>query len=130
MKRLFLTGSLAVLLAGCGAGTGSDPLSLDSTVVSGVVPLIISVTPAAGRAGDLITINGLGFSVDPPANIVTIGGSATTAASYALLDPPVNGAAEAITCTVPAGAAVGADGLFVTVFQLTSNANIPFTVQP
>lgn len=63
-------------------------------------------------------------------NVITVGGTATTAQTYALVDPPTNGEVESLTFNVPSGASTGASGIFVTVFELTSNADIQFTVNP
>lgn len=67
----------------------------------------------------------------PEENIITVGGASVPAQTYALLNPPANGAIEALTFQVPSGAASGTGGIFVTtVFGLTSNADVQFTVTP
>lgn len=132
LMKPFLLGFFLIVpfLSGCG-GTGSpDGLPTDSSVVSGVSPIVISVAPISGKVGDTITISGVGFSANAPANIVSVGNAATQAASWALLNPPANGAVESIAFTVPSGAATGSSGIFVTVFELTSNADVQFTVTP
>ncbi|MBI5299294.1 MAG: IPT/TIG domain-containing protein [Deltaproteobacteria bacterium] len=131
MKRVLLGIFLIVpFLSGCGGADSPAGLSTDSSVVSGVSPIVISVAPTSGKAGDAITISGIGFSINAPANIVSVGNAATQAVSWALLNPPTNGAVESITFTVPSGATAGAGGIFVTVFELTSNADVQFTVTP
>lgn len=131
MKR-FLLGIFLIgpFLSGCGGAGLPGGLPTNSSVVSGVPPIVISVAPTSGKVGDTITISGIGFSINAPANIVSVGNAATQAATWALLNPPANGAVESITFTVPSGATAGASGIFVTVFELTSNADVQFTVTP
>ena len=130
MHRLNLSIIFLVFLTiACGSGTDQiDPV--DSSVATQTGPIILSLNPTSGKVGSTVTINGFGFSAAAPVNIVTVGGKATSAATYSLLNPPVNGAIEALTFQVPANAATGASGIFVTVFDLTSNANVQFIVDP
>jgi hypothetical protein len=86
------------------------------------------IDPVAGKAGDTVTVFGLGFSTAAAYDIVTIGTSAASAGAYNLLDGSTAGEAESLTVTVPAGVTVGANSVFVTVLGNTSNANVTFTV--
>ncbi len=121
--------SVVLFLAlGCGSGqeTAAD---FDATVSTQAPPFINRVNPTSGRAGDTITLFGLGFSTAAAGNIVTAGGAATSAATYALVNPPAGGEIEQLTFTIPTGVGTGAGNVFVTVFENTSNTTA-FTVNP
>lgn len=125
--RLLLTG-LLLSLSACGSGEPVD--DFDASVATQAPPLVTRINPNNGRAGDTITVFGLGFSIAPGNNIITVGGSSTAATAYALVNPPAAGEIESLTFTVPAGATAGATTIFVTVLDNTSNNNVPFTVNP
>lgn len=127
MKKFFTFTGLTLLLAACG---NSDPLALDSSVVTKTQPVITAVQPTTGAAGESIQILGTGFSIEASNNIVTLGKIATGASAYALLANPSGNSIESLTITVPTGATVGDAPVFVTVFDGTSNADIIFTVKP
>jgi hypothetical protein len=115
-----------LLFAACGGTTETFP----SDVPTQAPPIVSSVTPTSGKAGDTITINGLGFSSIAPNNTVVIGGVGTSATSYAILNPPTATEIESLTATVPVGAAVGASSVLVIVYENASNADVMFTVNP
>lgn len=118
--------SFALAALACG---GADE-TISQNVVTDVEPLISAVAPGAGQVGDAIQLFGIGFSVAPPENVVTVGGTAAFAATYALNPGGGADAVEVLTFTVPAGAAVGTGPIFVTVDNFTSNTNLTFTVNP
>ncbi|MFA4873810.1 MAG: IPT/TIG domain-containing protein [bacterium] len=113
------------LAASCGSGDGFQP-----DVPTDAPPIISRVDPNAGSPGDNITIFGLGFTISYPENIVVIGGAATTATSYRLLDNPTASEVEAITVTVPTGAQLGEGPVYVQVHGNSSNSDVSFTVNP
>lgn len=120
-----ITMVLTVLLASCG---GTDSYQPD--VPTDSPPIVQRVDPNTGRVGDEVTIYGFGFTVSIPENIVIIGGAATSATSYQIMPNPVNDEIEAITCTVPEGAALGEGPIFVQVHGDQSNSDVSFTVIP
>ena len=128
LKNYFLGFFISSLLLGC--GSTADPLALPPSVAIQSVPVIKRISPTSGRVGDTLTLFGFGFSTAPGDNIITVGGKATAAETYALVDPPTDGEIEQLTFKVPTGATTGASGVFVTVFELTSNADVQFTVNP
>lgn len=114
-----------LLIASCGGGN-----NYPSDVPTDSPPIVSRVDPSAGAPGDSITIFGLGFSIAAPDNTVIIGGAAVAATSYRLVDPPTSTEIEALTATVPTGAAVGTSSVVVVVDDQTSNADVTFTVTP
>ncbi len=114
-----------MLCVSCGSTTGGE---YDSTVPTQTTPYVNRIDPAVGKAGDVVTVFGFGFSVSAPNDIVTIGSAAAGASAYNLLDGTTAGEVESLTVTVPTGVTVGTDSVFVTVFGNTSNANVTFTV--
>ena len=122
---------LIVLIVSCfmfQVSCGSSGDAYDSTVPTQMPPYVNRVDPAKGKAGDVITIFGFGYSSIYPDDIVTIGSVAASAGSYNILDGSTAGEIESLTVTVPVGATVGVNDVFVTVFGNTSNANVTFTV--
>ncbi len=117
--------AVALLLTSCAGSDGFEP-----DVPTDSPPIVIRVDPNAGRVGDQIQIFGFGFTTSIPENIVIIGGAATSGLSYRLLEPPVDDEIEAITCTVPEGAALGEGPIFVQVHGNQSNSDVSFTVVP
>ncbi len=114
----------ALLTAGCGSGAFPGDVPSDSP------PIVSRIEPNTGAPGEAITLYGVGYSYVPPNNIVIIGGAASTATDYRLLDNPTEGEVEAIDATVPAEAAGGEEGVVVMVGDNVSNSNITFTVTP
>lgn len=114
-------------LAACGSGDSSD---FADDVPTQVTPTVSRVAPAAGKVGDTITIFGFGFSDIPPNNIVIIGGANIAATAYNLVPSPTATEIESLTATVPTGAAVGVDSVYLLVNENTSNTDITFTVTP
>ncbi len=121
-KFLFL---VFIFALSCGSTAGSD---YDLSVPTQTAPYVNRIDPAAGKAGDAVTVFGFGFSAVAANDIVTIGSSAAGASAYALLDGTTAGEVESLTVTVPAGVTVGTNNVFVTVFDNTSNANVTFAV--
>jgi len=91
-------------------------------------PIVSRVDPSAGMAGDMISIFGLGFSIAYPEDIVVVGGAATSATSYRLLDNPTDSEIEAITFIVPEEAEIGEGPIYVQVEGNSSNVDVSFTV--
>ncbi len=116
---------LSLLVNSCGSSDGFQP-----DVPTDAPPIISRVDPNAGSPGDNITIFGLGFSTSYPEVIVVIGGAATTATSYRLLDNPTSSEIEAITATVPFEAVIGEGPVYVQVHGNSSNSDVSFTVIP
>lgn len=116
-----------VLCTACG---NSLPLELEESVATQLTPIVSRVVPNTGKAGDSITILGMGFTASAPENIILVGGTTTSAATYALVTPPAAGEIEQLTFTVPATAAVGATTITVTVFDRISNSDVAFTITP
>ena len=127
---LFVSSPVLLFSLILGCGSGSDTAEINASVATQSPPVVTRVNPTSGRADDTITIFGFGFSSQPGINIVSVGATSTTASSYALVDPPAAGEIESLTFTVPSGAAAGANSIFVTVFENTSNTNVQFTVNP
>ena len=111
-------------------GSGAVPLEFDESVPTQLAPIVTRLAPTAARGGETVTIFGFGFSAEAAQNILLIGGATTTAATYALVDPPVSGEIEQLTFIVPATATVGATTITVAVFDHVSNSDTAFTVNP
>lgn len=107
---------------------GSTGDEYDTTVPTQTTPYVNRIDPAAGKAGDTVTIFGFGFSTAAANDIVTIGSAAASAGAYNLLDGSTAGEVESLTVTVPTGVTAGVNNVFVTVLGNTSNANVTFTV--
>ncbi|MBI4126165.1 MAG: IPT/TIG domain-containing protein [Deltaproteobacteria bacterium] len=117
------------LLIAC-AGCGTSATSFDPDVVTDSPPTITRIAPAAGVAGDTITIFGLGFSVAPQNNIVSIGSAITTADGYQLVDPPTSSEIESLTFTIPNDATTGEQPVTLVVGAFSSNSDMILTVNP
>ena len=129
VTRLFLLIIFGLsLIASC--GSANETSNVNASVATQLPPVIARVSPTSGRAGDSVTIFGFGFSSAAASNVINVGGQAVAASSYALLNPPAAGEIESLTFAVPSGATTGAGGIFVTVFELTSNADVQFIVNP
>lgn len=126
LKRFCIFVVLACALSACGAS--SDPYGPD--IPTNSPPFVSRVEPNTGRAGDTVTIFGFGFSVAVPANIVIIGGAATSAATYTLLSNITADEIESITAVVPDDAELGEAAIYVQVHDNVSNADVSFTVTP
>lgn len=118
---------LAFVCVACGSGV---PLDFDEAVPTQLRPIVTRVAPAAARAGDAVTIFGMGFTAEPAQNTILVGGATTVATGYALVSPPAAGEIEQLTFTVPTTATVGATTVSVFVFENGSNHDIAFTVTP
>jgi len=118
---------LAIFLIGC--GSAQDTNDFNSTVSTQAPPFINRVNPTSGSAGATITLFGFGFSSATPSNVIMVGGTSTSAATYGLVSPAANGEIEQLTFTIPAGATAGAGNIFVTVFENSSNG-VAFTINP
>ncbi len=81
-------------------------------------PVLTSVTPDAGKAGDSVTISGSGFAQFYPENLVTFNGRKADVTA---------GSSGSLTVTVPVGATTGPIEVRVGVFL--SNG-FPFTISP
>lgn len=126
MKKLPYILLCICALASCGGSIDSIP----DDVPTGSPPIITRVEPNTGKAGDPITIFGMGFSEEAPINLVVIGGSAVAADIYNLVDNPVGDEIEAISATVPTNASIGQTVVVVVVYDNTSNADVIFEVTP
>lgn len=125
---------LALTTASCGSSSSDD--AMDSSVVTGLTPVISTVTPAVASlaAGTVVTISGYGYSISPPSNVITVTDGTTSAAvsasSYALVTPSTATDIEALTFTIPPTAPLGVLNIYVTVLNNTSNTNLTLTVVP
>lgn len=122
--RKFLWLLLVFLMPACG-GTNSDPLNTDSTQ-----PLVIATVPVSAQAGEVVQVQGVGFTPSFNQNIIFVAGTSAIATSYSLVADPAaaNGATDQIEFTLPANATVGESELYVLVGQTPSNS-ITFTVE-
>ena len=116
---------MAIVFVTCGTD-GNTGISSDISL--NITPVITRISPSSAVTGDEVTIFGLGFSVVPQKNIISVGNAATSAETYSLVSPPAEGEIESITFRVPAGVTVGANSIFVTVGENTSNANMNITI--
>ena len=126
MKRSIILCALIAASASCGGGGSGYP----DDVPTQLPPTVASVEPTSGPVGTTITINGFGYSVAAPNDIVIIGDSAVSAESYALVNPPTATEIESLTATVPAGTPLGANSIVVVVYDNASNGDVTFTVTP
>lgn len=118
------------LLLDIGCGSNSETNLFDASVATEAPPIITRIDPTSARAGETVTIFGLGFSNGAPNNIVTVGGVSTSATAYGLVNPPAAGEIETLTFTVPTNATTGASSIFVTVFDNTGNTDVQLTINP
>ena len=106
IKRAVTTGSLLGLatLSGCG---------------NGLSPTITGFSPAGGKVGATVTIQGTNFDTTAAGNTVTFNGVTATVDSST---------ATSIVTTVPSGATTGA--ISVKVDGMTATSSESFTVTP
>lgn len=116
---------IALFSLSCGGSSDYNP-----NVPTDSPPIVSRAEPSAGKAGDVISIFGLGYSIAYPEDIVVVGGAATSATSYRLLDNPTANEIEAITFIVPEDAEIGEGPIYVQVDGNSSNVDVSFTVLP
>jgi IPT/TIG domain-containing protein len=124
LKISLLGWAFPLLLAACGGGGGGAPPVTSQ-------PILNAALPSQASPGEMVTLQGTGFSADPNENIVVFGGTSAASLSYRLIPSdqlPPSGAVEEITFQVPGAAPPGATNLLVLVKDNPSNA-IPFTVE-
>lgn len=121
-KSLATIAAFACLVSACGGS------SFPADVATQTMPVVSQVDPSAGAPGDTITVFGFGFSSIPQSNVVVIGGAASAASEYRLLEEPTEAQIESITATVPEDAQAGEGSLVVLVHETPSNADVTFTV--
>jgi hypothetical protein len=110
------------LLPACGSDKGPGPSNTTTSQ-----PVLIAAQPNSGKAGDTITLLGVGFSVVINENIVLVGNVTAQALSHQFINGP-NGASEEITFQLPSTASLGAGTIEVLVGETVSNG-LPFTVE-
>ncbi|MFO1519358.1 MAG: IPT/TIG domain-containing protein [bacterium] len=109
----------------CGSGRSDNPNTVTSQ------PVLMAALPAQGKAGDTITLQGVGFSIAPNEDIIVLGGITLQALTHDFIPNnalPANGASEEITFQIPANAPVGAGNVLVLVNETPTNG-VPFTVE-
>lgn len=116
---------LFLILPACGGSTSDNFLNPDSPQ-----PLVIAAVPSSAQAGDVVAVQGVGFSPSFNQNIIFVAGVSASATSYSLVPNPsaANGATDQIEFTLPANATLGESDLYVMVGETPSNA-ITFTVE-
>lgn len=117
--------AVAMLFSPCG-GSGGGGYSDD--VVTSTDPIVSRVDPSAAALGQEITIYGIGFSIEPPSNIVIIGSSSISATAHGFVESPTATEFEYITATIPTDAPIGDNSVVVQVYDYSSNADIIVTV--
>lgn len=126
---------LALTTVSCGNVSGTDN-AFDSSVVTGLPPVISTVAPAVASlaAGTIVTISGYGYSISAPSNVLTVTDGTTSAAvsasSYTLVAAGTATDIEALTFVIPPTAPLGVLNVFVTVLNNSSNNNLTLTVVP
>lgn len=128
---------LSGAIGGCGqdlidfGGGGDASITFDPCVVTGLPPVISTITPAAASiaGGTVVTISGYGYCTAAPSNVITIGTAAVSASTYGLVAAATATDVESLTFTLPATTPVGAQTVFVTVVGNTSNT-VTLTVTP
>jgi len=124
--RKYFIGIILLLLSACGgSGTDNSFLNTDSPQ-----PLVIAAVPASAKPGATIQIQGVGFSPVVNENVILVGGTSSTAASFSLVASPAaaSGASDQISFVLPSQVQVGQSKLTVLVAENPSNA-ITFTVE-
>lgn len=114
----------------CTACGNQGLLDFDVNVATQIPPTVTRLSPSVARAGDLVTIFGMGFSMVAADNFILVGTSSAVASSYALVSPPATGELETLTFTVPNAVATGVTSLLVSVYDNVSNGDILLTVTP
>lgn len=125
-KKIIIFAAIALLFCSC--GTTTDGEGFDPTVTSQVEPYITRIAPAAGTAGDTITIFGIGFSNALAFNVIIINGEEIFANGHTFLNPPSGDEFESLTFTIPAGMTLGVHSVFLDVLDNPSNTNVTITI--
>ncbi|MBL7684619.1 MAG: IPT/TIG domain-containing protein [Deltaproteobacteria bacterium] len=115
-KRIFFLLGLVFFLS-CGSGSDSS---------NAVGLLLTKSQPTSGKPGDIIYLEGQGFSAAAPENIIFIGQKTTLAQSYKIIQT-TSGNTEQIEFQIPLNATLGDTSLFIMVNDQASNS-IPFTI--
>lgn len=118
------------MLIGCGSAADDRVEPFDASVATQVAPVVTRISPTIGRAGDVITIFGVGFSVIPEDNIVLFASAAALALSYNLASPAGSGEVEQLTFVIPTNATTGTTSVIVNVYDNSSNSDITLMVTP
>lgn len=118
------------VVVGCGSATDDLPGSFDASVATQVAPVVTRISPTIGRAGDIITIFGVGFSVIPEDNIVLLTSAATPAFSYTANNAAGSGEVEQLAFVIPSNAKSGVTFVLVSVYGNSSNSDITLIVTP
>lgn len=118
------------MLIGCGSAADDRVEPFDASVATQVAPVVTRINPTFGRAGDIITIFGMGFSVIPEDNIVLLTSAAAPAFSYSLASPAGSGEVEQLTFAIPTNARAGITSVIVNVYDNSSNSDITLMVNP
>lgn len=118
--------AVAMILAPCGGSSDVYP----DDVVSNTNPIVSRVDPATAARSQEITIYGIGFSIEPPSNIVIIGNSSTSATAHGFIESPTSTEFEYITATIPADTPEGDNSVIVQVHEYSSNTDITIAVTP
>lgn len=126
--RILKSSLLVIILFIAGCGSIGD--FFDATVPTQTDPFITRISPASAKAGDAVTVFGMGFSAAAALNIVVVEGVEVAADSYTLLPSPSGNEVESITFTVPAGISTGAHSIYVIVIDNPSNTNVSITITP
>lgn len=134
-RHIIAVALLVLTTVSCGNSSGTDS-ALDSSVVTGLPPVISTITPAVASlaAGTVVTISGYGYSISAPSNVLTVTDGTTSAAvsasSYTLVAAATATDIEALTFVIPPTAPLGVLNVFVTVLNNSSNNNLTLTVVP
>lgn len=126
--RGILLALFIILIGACGEKEGD--IELTDTVSIPTIPIITRIDPTTGPVGTALTIFGMGFSIIPEENEISIGATVVAAGTYELTDGTIEGEIERITLTVPEGVGIGEQAVVVTVNGNASNSNQTFTVTP
>lgn len=118
------------MLVGCGSAADDRVEPFDASIATQVAPVVTRINPASGRAGDIITIFGVGFSVIPEDNIVLLTNAAALALSYNAVAAAREGEVEQLTFAIPTNATTGITSVLVNVYDNSSNSDITLTVNP
>lgn len=118
------------MFIGCGSAADDSVEPFDASVATQVAPVVTRINPTFGRADDVITIVGVGFSVIPEDNIVLLTGSAALAFGYNAVDAAETGEVEELTFAIPTNATTGITSVIVNVYDNSSNSDVTLMVNP